>query len=130
MKKVVLVTGCFQLLHRGHLNLLQKAARFGKVIVLLNSDAGVLELKNYLAEPFSTRKEKILDTRLVEKVIEFDTNPANLIRDIKPDIIVAGSDHSKEEIMKKGGKYSKQIIIINYTPGISSTQIWSENESK
>jgi cytidyltransferase-like protein len=124
--KTCVVTGCFQILHRGHINLLEKASEYGDVTVLLNSDKGVLALKGYLAESFSRRKKNLLNTGLVSRVIEFYTDPTEFMSQLKPDILLAGSDHTKEEIISKGGKYAKQIVILPYTKGICSTDLYKE----
>ncbi len=124
MPKRVVVTGCFQLFHRGHLNLLQTAARYGEITVLLNSNTGVWNLKQYIAEPFEVRKAHLLETGLVNRIIEFDTDPTASLCILRPDIIVAGSDHTKEEILQKGGCFAKEIIILPYTEGICSTDLY------
>jgi cytidyltransferase-like protein len=114
MIKKVVVTGCFQYLHEGHMDLLRTAFSLGEIIILLNSDEGVLELKGYLGVDFENRKEELLSTGLVNEVIKFDTDPVEQLARIKPDYIVAGEDHTREEIMAKGGEFAKEIIIIQH----------------
>lgn len=114
------------MLHEGHINLLEKAAKYGKVIVLLNSDKGTRLLKGYLAEPFEQRKKNLLATGLVEDVYVFGTNPTTMLMIIQPDVVVAGSDHTEEEILRKGGVYANRIVILPYTEGICSTDLYKE----
>jgi cytidyltransferase-like protein len=122
-KKKVVVTGCFQFLHKGHRNLIRRASELGELIVLLNSDEGLFHLKGYCDEPFSVRKENLLQTGLVSRVIEFKTDPTAVLIALKPDIFCAGSDHTREEIFEKGGRYIKEIVIFPRTKGISSSDI-------
>ncbi len=131
MNKVV-VTGCFQYFHQGHINLLSSAAKYGEVTVLLNSDAGVRSLKHYLGESevYEKRKRLLLGSGFVHRVLKIFINPTMMIRFLKPDVLVAGNDHTEEEIMKKGGWFAKQIIILPYTKGICSTDIYKRNLNK
>lgn len=123
MSKTVVVTGCFQLLHYGHLALLGKAREYGKITLLLNTDKGTKELKKYLAQPYKEREKALLSTGLVDQVIPFHTNPAGKIKEIRPDFWIAGSDHTKEKIMEQGGEYAGEVVILPYTEGISSTTL-------
>jgi len=125
--KKVVVTGCFQLLHEGHLNLLQRAKALGQVIVLLNTDEGVLSLKKYLAEPFPTRKRNLLETNLVDVVFPFETDPTRLLSAIRPDVLLMGSDHTAEEAMSKGGEFVGEIVIAPYTKGVSSRRLYKQS---
>lgn len=127
LEKNVVVTGCYQIFHRGHLNLLKTAANYGYVTVLLNSDDGVLTLKGYLAKSYDLRKKDLLATGLVQKVIKFYVDPSKILKNLRPDFLLAGSDHTKEEILSNGGIHAGKIIIVPYTPGISSTDLFKES---
>jgi len=107
--------------------LLEKAAEYGSVTVLLNSDGGVYKLKGYLAEPYTQRKKNLLDTGLVKRVMSFFTDPTALIQHLRPAYLIAGSDHSKEAILNKGGLYAGEIIVLPYTEGICSTDLYKES---
>ena len=87
-----------------------------------------MELKGYLAEPYYIRASALLNTGLVEGVISFGTDPTDTIRNLSPDILVVGSDHTVEEVMKKGGEFAGRIVIIDRTPGISSSEIYKDKE--
>lgn len=123
MAKVV-ITGCYQLLHEGHLNLIRRAAEYGELTVLLNNDAGVMALKGYLAEPYEVREQHLLDTGLVAEVVPFYTDPTYHIWLLKPDYLIAGSDHTKAEMMAKGGTFAGEVIVLPYTEGICSTDLY------
>jgi D-beta-D-heptose 7-phosphate kinase/D-beta-D-heptose 1-phosphate adenosyltransferase len=125
-EKSVVLTGGFQYLHQGHLNIISRAAEYGTLTVLLNSDAGLRYLKGYLAESFEIRKKNLLKTGLVNRVLKFHSDPTMMLCLLKPDFIVVGNDHEIEEVMNKGGEHAGQIIILPRTPGISSREIFKK----
>ena len=94
--KVVFTNGCFDLLHRGHIEVLSKAADLGdKLVVGMNSDASVVKLKGkkrpILDE--TSRSTILASLSLVDIVVIFnEKNPLNLIMNIKPDILAKGRD--------------------------------------
>ena len=128
-KKVVLTNGCFDLLHRGHIHLLREAKRQGDLLVVaLNSDSSVKTIKGagrpILAE--SERAELIAALEMVDYVTAFDEpDPLNVIKELKPDVLIKGGDWPKNEIVgadiveKHGGK----VAVIPYLKGYSTTQI-------
>ena len=127
--KVVFTNGCFDLLHKGHLDLLLNAATFGdKLFVGLNSDASVKKLKGE-SRPIQnerTRAQKLLELQYVNHVILFeDLTPQKLIYAISPDVLVKGGDYKKNEIV--GAKHVISnggiVKIIPLTPGFSTTAI-------
>ena len=126
--KVVFTNGCFDLLHAGHISLLNKAAKFGDILVVaLNSDESVKKLKgeDRPIETESIREAALINTNLVSKVYIFDQDtPIKLIELIKPKIIVKGGDYNSEEIV--GNKIIKnwdgKIKIIPLVHGFSTTK--------
>ena len=103
MSKVIFTNGCFDIIHRGHVDLLKYAASLGeKLVVGLNTDESVRKNKGP-ERPFNTqddRKAVLQSIRWVDEVVLFDEKtPIDLINRIKPDIIVKGSDYSKEEVV-------------------------------
>ena len=127
--KLVFTNGCFDLLHKGHLDLLSNAASFGnKLFVGLNSDTSVKKLKGE-ARPIQNqeaRAQKLLELKYVDHVIIFeDLTPQKLIHIISPDVLVKGGDYTKNEIV--GAKHVISIggvvKIIPLTPGFSTTSI-------
>jgi len=127
--KLVFTNGCFDLLHKGHLDLLLNAAAFGdKLLVGLNSDRSVKKLKGN-SRPIQnekTRAIKLLELKYVDHVIIFeDLTPQNLIHTISPDVLVKGGDYTKNEIVgaKHVISFGGVVKIIPLTPGFSTTSI-------
>jgi len=127
--KLVFTNGCFDLLHKGHLDLLLNAAGFGdKLFVGLNSDKSVKKLKgdSRPKQNERTRAQKLLELKYVNHVIIFeDLTPQKLVHSISPDVLVKGGDYKKSEIV--GAKHvisSGGIVkIVPLTPGFSTTSI-------
>ena len=128
-KKVVFTNGCFDVLHKGHLTLLKQARSLGdKLIVGLNSDSSVKRLKGK-DRPFNnydTRKEQLLLIPYVDDVIMFEEDtPYNLIKEIKPDLIVKGGDYTVEEIV---GHDLAPVHIVPTVEGHSTSKILEAKE--
>ena len=127
--KLVFTNGCFDLLHKGHLDLLSNAAGFGdKLFVGLNSDKSVKKLKgdSRPKQNERTRAQKLLELKYVNHVIIFeDLTPQKLIHAISPDVLVKGGDYKKSEIV--GAKHvissGGVVKIVPLTPGFSTTSI-------
>ena len=127
--KLVFTNGCFDLLHKGHLDLLSNAAGFGdKLFVGLNSDKSVKKLKGNSRPKQNerTRAQKLLELKYVNHVIIFeDLTPQKLIHALSPDVLVKGGDYKKSEIV--GAKHvissGGVVKIIPLTPGFSTTSI-------
>ena len=127
--KLVFTNGCFDLLHKGHIDLLRKAAVFGdKLFVGLNSDSSVKKLKGQ-SRPIQNEKfraQRLLELNYVDHVIIFeDLTPYKLIHKMNPDVLVKGGDYKKNEIVGAEHVYlSGGIVkIIPLTPGFSTTSI-------
>lgn len=133
-QKIVFTNGCFDLLHLGHIDYLAKAADLGnKLIVGLNSDASTSGIKGP-SRPITdqlSRSSILAALYFVDAVILFEeSTPFNLIKVIKPDILVKGADYTIEQIIgadliiANGGK----VQTIEYLPGYSTSAI--ENKIK
>jgi len=123
-KKIVFTSGVFDLLHIGHLESLEKSKNLGnKLIVGINSDSSTKKLKGN-KRPINNqeaRKKMLESLRFVDQVIVFDEDtPYELIKKIKPDIIVKGSDYTMDNIV--GSDLAKVVIIPNIN-GVSTTSI-------
>ena len=127
--KLVFTNGCFDLLHKGHIDLLLNAAAFGdKLFVGLNSDKSVKKLKGD-SRPIQNEKnraQKLLELKYVNHVIIFEElTPKELIHIISPDVLVKGGDYKTNEIV--GAKHvissGGVVRIIPLTPGFSTTSI-------
>ena len=127
--KLVFTNGCFDLLHKGHIDLLLNAAAFGdKLFVGLNSDKSVKKLKgdSRPKQNEETRAQKLLELKYVNHVIIFeDLTPQKLIHAVSPDVLVKGGDYKKSEIV--GAKHvisnGGVVKIVPLTPGFSTTSI-------
>jgi rfaE bifunctional protein nucleotidyltransferase chain/domain len=116
---IVFTNGCFDVLHKGHLDLLKYCKSLGKVVVGLNSDDSVKRLKGS-SRPVNNVKDRkyFLDSLVfVDEVIVFkEDTPYNLIKKIKPDIIVKGGDYKPDNVV---GNDSTTSILENKTNIIS-----------
>jgi len=128
-KKIVFTNGCFDLLHKGHIDLLKKASTYGDILIVgLNSDSSVKILKGQdrPIENEIIRSKKLLEISNVDFVIIFNSEtPKDLIIKIMPDVLVKGGDYNKEnivgcnEVISSGGK----VKIVPLTKGFSTTSI-------
>ena len=122
-QKLIFTNGCFDILHIGHVELLNYCSTLGYVVVGLNSDLSVSQLKGS-GRPINKvrdRERLLLNLRSVNKVIVFnENNPLELIKRLKPDIIVKGGDYSAEEVI---GSELAEIKIFQFIDGYSSTSI-------
>lgn len=110
METIVFTNGCFDILHPGHVNLLERAKALGtKLVVGINSDESVKAIKG-AERPFinqDERREMLLGLKSVDEVVIFDElTPENIIGQIKPDVLVKGGDWSENEII--GSEFVKQ----------------------
>lgn len=128
-QKIVFTNGCFDIIHRGHIDYLAKAADLGHVLVIgLNSDASVSRLKGP-SRPVNdelARAMVLASMSFVTAVVMFDEDtPYELIKRIQPDILVKGADYKPEDIVGydvvtgKGGK----VVTLEYLPGYSTSMI-------
>ena len=120
MKKIF-TNGCFDVLHRGHFELLKYCKSLGYVIVGLNSDTSVAELKGPSRPVFSQedRTFMLLSCKYVDEVHVFDEEtPYHLIKQTKPDIIVKGGDYTVDTVV---GSDLCDVKIFNYIDGYSTT---------
>ena len=131
--KTIFTNGCFDILHRMHVELLQFCKSQGdKVIVGLNSDSSVKRLKGEQRPIFSQDDRKFMLESLdcVDEVIIFEEDtPFELIKKIKPDYIVKGGDYKPEDVV---GNNITKVIIFNYNENYSTTKALNklQNSSK
>jgi rfaE bifunctional protein nucleotidyltransferase chain/domain len=121
--KVIFTNGCFDVLHRGHVELLEYCYSLGNTVVVgLNSDDSIKRLKgdNRPVNNQCDRQFMLESIKYVHKVIVFNEDtPYNLIKEINPDIIVKGGDYKPEDVV---GKDISEVRIFNYVPGYSTTK--------
>lgn len=126
---IVFTNGCFDLLHVGHITLLEDCRRFGSKLVLgLNADASVCRLKGPTRPIVSERERARVMAALaaVDAVVLFEEDtPLELIRALKPDVLVKGGDYTietvvgHEEVIASGGR----VEIVPTVEGFSTTNI-------
>ena len=119
----VFTNGCFDILHRGHIELFKYCKSIGKkVIVGINSDESVKRQKGD-KRPINIcedRKELLSSIKYIDKVIVFNEDtPYNLISSIMPDVIVKGGDYKKDSVV---GKDICEVRIFKYVRGYSTTK--------
>ena len=124
-RKVVFTNGCFDILHKGHIEYLKHSKELGDYLIVgLNSDASIKKLKSE-NRPFNKQddRKKILEAlKCVDEVIIFNEDtPYDLIKQIKPDIITKGSDYTKKEDVV--GHDLTEVVLIPYVEGFSTTNI-------
>jgi len=126
-KTVVFTNGCFDLIHGGHIEFLQKAKSLGDILVIgLNSDASVHAIKGD-GRPIKTQKERanILSAlRYVDYITIFDeSTPEQLIGEIRPDILVKGDDYKVNEVVGREivEGYGARVELIPIVKGLSTT---------
>lgn len=128
-KKVVFTNGCFDIIHRGHNTYLLQAAEFGnKLIVGVNSDDSVKRLKgnNRPIVDEQSRAFNLACHTYIDAVILFEEDtPMNLIKMLKPDVLVKGGDYTFDTIVGASEvvSYSGQVEIIPFLEGYSTTSI-------
>lgn len=127
--KIAFTNGCFDLLHKGHIEYLSSAADNGDVLVVgLNSDNSVNRIKGEKrpVQDESSRAITLASLKMVTAVVLFDEDtPYNLINEVQPDVLVKGADYNEEEIVgadivkDRGG----EIITVNLSEGYSTSNI-------
>lgn len=137
-KKVVFTNGVFDLVHRGHVTYLDAAAQWGDVLVVgINGDASVRRLGKGADRPIVAEQDRafvVAGLRPVEAVVLFgEDTPLNLVRALRPDVLVKGGDYDaecrdmdhpryivgSEEVRANGGR----VVTIDLVPGRSTTSI-------
>ena len=129
--KVVFTNGCFDILHRGHVEYLEAAKEAGdKLIIGLNSDNSVRKLKGS-TRPFQNEQDRraiLTALSCVDAVVVFDEDtPAKLIAELLPDVLLKGGDYDEDEIVGRDTILANggEIIIIPFVEGASTSNIIS-----
>lgn len=127
--KIVFTNGCFDIVHRGHIDYLSKAADLGDILIIgLNTDDSVSRLKGNNRPIIDQESRAMLLASLffVSAVVYFDEDtPYELIKSIQPDVLVKGADYEVHEIvghdivLNKGGK----VETLEFLPGFSTSAI-------
>jgi D-glycero-beta-D-manno-heptose 1-phosphate adenylyltransferase len=128
-EKVVFTNGCFDLLHLGHVDYLEKARNLGdRLVIGLNTDDSVSRFKGpeRPLQDQNSRARVLAALQFVDAVVFFNEDtPLNLISELLPNVLVKGSDYLAENIVgadvvkRNGGK----VETIDFVPGYSTTRI-------
>ena len=123
MKRII-VNGTFDIVHRGHLELLEYAYNIGTVLVAIDTDRRVKELKGN-TRPINNQNDRaylLRSLKFVSGVVTFDTDQelVDTIKMYQPDVMVKGSDYKDRPII--GAEYCKEIIFYNLVNGYSTTK--------
>jgi len=123
-KTVVFTNGCFDILHRGHVEYLDTAKSFGDVLILgLNSDSSVKTLKGE-NRPINSQEDRayiLAALESVDYVVIFDEDtPYNLIQIVQPYILVKGGDYQGKEVV--GSDIAREVKLVDFVEGRSTTQ--------
>jgi D-beta-D-heptose 7-phosphate kinase/D-beta-D-heptose 1-phosphate adenosyltransferase len=126
---VVLTNGCFDILHSGHVALLEAARREGELLVVaLNSDASVARLKGSGRPlvPAAERAETLAALESVDRVVIYDEDtPIEVVRALRPDVLVKGADWAagaivgRAEVEALGGR----VVRVALVPGRSTSEL-------
>lgn len=131
-KKIVFTNGCFDILHFGHISYLRKAKSFGDILVVgLNSNDSVRRLKGDLRpiNDESDRAQILCELECVDFVIIFDEDtPIELIKKIRPDILVKGADYKGKEVV--GSEIVPDVRLVELAKGRSTSKIIEKIQTK
>lgn len=124
-KRVVFTNGCFDILHFGHIDYLNKARKLGDLLIVgLNSDKSVKELKGK-ARPINPQNDRALmlcALECVDFVVLFDElTPRNLIAAIAPNVLVKGGDYKGKEVV--GAEFAERVELIDFVENRSTSVV-------
>lgn len=128
-KRTVFTNGCFDLLHPGHIRLLQQAKALGHVLIVgVNSDSSTRQIKGKARPvvPAAERLEVLAALEGVDYLFLFDEpDPGNAIAQLRPDILVKGGDWSKEEVIGRDTvqSFGGRVVTLPYYGDYSTTKL-------
>ena len=123
-KKIIFTNGCFDILHIGHVKYLEKAKNFGDILILgLNSNDSIHRLKGK-NRPINSQDDRayiLASLEVVDYVVIFNEDtPLDLIKLIKPDVLVKGGDYEDKEVV--GQNIAKELQLVKFIDGKSTTK--------
>jgi len=128
-KRIVFTNGCFDLLHPGHIDYLQKSRELGDVLIIgLNDDDSVRRLKGSArpVNPLPDRAIMLTALKSVDMVVPFpEDTPLDLIKSLMPDVLVKGGDYEPDriagakEVRESGG----EVVVMPFVDGHSSSEL-------
>lgn len=128
-KRIVFTNGCFDILHYGHIKYLQDARSKGDyLVVAVNSDSSIrkIKAKNRPVIAQADRLKTVAALASVDFVVLFNAdNPLNLIKALKPDILIKGADWNKQKIIGADfvTSYGGKVLTVNLVKGRSTSAL-------
>ncbi len=129
-KKVVFTNGCFDILHKGHVDYLAKARDLGGLLVVgLNSDDSVKRLNKGSNRPINNQEARasvLASLGCIDAVVIFEEDtPLELIKEVHPDVLVKGGDYQAENVVghKEVIAWGGEVKIIPFTEGYSTSTL-------
>jgi len=128
-KRIVFTNGCFDLLHPGHIDYLEKAGAHGDILIVgLNDDDSVRHLKGSSRpiNPLCDRARMLAALRSVDMVIPFpEDTPLKLIKSLMPDILVKGGDYQADDIVgaKEVRAHGGEVVVMPFVEGHSTSSL-------
>ncbi len=124
-RRVVFTNGCFDIIHKGHIELLRQAKDRGDILIVgLNSDSSTKKIKEKGRPIIDEKSRAVVLSSIVyvDYVVIFnEKTPYNLIKAIRPDTLVKGEDWSEEEIVGRG--LAREVVRVKLVSGYSTTEI-------
>ena len=124
-KNVVFTNGCFDIIHSAHLRLLNFSKKQGNLLIVgLNSDDSIKQLKGETRpiNDIHERTELLLNLNIVDYIVIFSENtPYNILKHIRPNVIVKGGDYTKENVI--GGEFANEILLFDYVKNKSTSLV-------
>lgn len=134
-KKIVFTNGCFDIIHVGHIKYLEEASKLGDILVVgLNSDASIKRIKGK-SRPYNIQEDRALilaALQFVHYVVIFETDtPLDLIKKLKPDVLVKGGDYTIEKIVGNDivRSYGGEVVVLSYIEDRSTTLLLNKMEN-
>jgi D-beta-D-heptose 7-phosphate kinase/D-beta-D-heptose 1-phosphate adenosyltransferase len=123
---IAFTNGVFDILHRGHLNSLERAADLAdRLIVAVNSDRSVRGLGKGEERPLNREQDRaalIAALAIVDAAIIFDEpTPLELIRAVRPNVLVKGGDYAVNEVV--GREFADRVVLVETLPGYSTSSL-------
>ena len=125
--KIVFMSGCFDMMHRGHINILRRAKERGDILVVgLNSDSSVKSNKGE-QRPICSQEDRLEVLKCIhycDFIIVFDKkSPARILDTLQPHLLVKGDDHPESHVRVMFPQMQNKLAILPRTPGISTTDL-------
>lgn len=124
--KVVFINGCFDILHKGHIEMFKYAKSLGnKLVVAIDSDSRVKELKGN-SRPINKQSDRMYMLSSIKyidevKVFYTENELEQIVQKVSPDIMIVGSDYENKKVV--GSQYAKELKFFNRIEGYATTNI-------